>query len=369
MVQERINVTQPPLPELDELDPYLQAIWSSKQLTNSGQFHNQLEDYLAKFLDVPFVSLFNNGTLALATAIQALDLRGEIITTPYTFAATPNSIWWNKLTPVFVDIEPNYCNIDFSKIEDSINEHTSAIMPVHVYGNPCSVNKIKKVAEKYDLRVIYDAAHAFGVKYKGNSLLNFGDLSVLSFHATKVFSTIEGGAIVSHDKGMKNRIDNLRNFGLESEENLVGPGLNSKLNEIQSVFGLVQLKHVDSYISKRQEIGNLYDKHLSQVPGIKVQSLPKDTVVNRSYYPIFIDRVKFGKTRDELYFNLQKNNVFCRRYFYPLVTDFSPYKDLKSSNKETLPVAYEMVERILCLPIYPDLAMSDVHKIISIIKD
>ena len=369
MNNEIINVTKPPVPSIEELLPYLEDILSSRQLTNGGKYHNLLEDELATFLEVPFVSLFNNGTLALTTAIQSLELDGEAITTPYTFAATTNSIWWNKLTPVFVDIESIFCNMDYSKIEDSITEKTSVILPVHVYGNPCSVNKIEEIAEKHNLKVIYDAAHAFGVKYKGKSLLNFGDLSVLSFHATKVFSTIEGGAIISHDKDQKNRIDQLRNFGLSGEENLVGPGLNSKLNELQSAFGLIQLNHVSSYIKKRQEIGNLYDKHLSQITGINVQAIPQDTIINRSYYPIFIDETKYGKNRDELYSYLKNNNIYCRRYFYPLVTDFSPYNNLFSSEKEKLPIAHDMVRKILCLPIYPDLQMSDVWKIIDLIKN
>jgi len=368
MNNEIINVTQPPVPSVDELTPYLEDIFQSKQLTNGGKYHNLLEKKLANFLEVPYVSLFNNGTLALVTAIQSLGLEGEAITTPYTFAATTNSIWWNNLKPVFVDIEPLFYNIDSSKIEEKITSNTSAIIPVHVYGNPCNVDEIQSIANKYNLKVIYDAAHAFGVTYNGKSLLNHGDFSVLSFHATKVFSTIEGGAVISKSLEMKERLDNLRNFGLKDETSSIGPGLNSKLNEIQAAFGLVQLNHVLSHIDKRKKVAEFYSNNLSDISGIETQIVPLNTSLTYTYFPISVDEHKFGLSRDKLYEKLGENNINCRRYFYPLVSDFEPFSQLESSQISNLPVSKSIVEKVLCLPIYPSIKKEDLSRIIEIIK-
>ena len=361
---KKIFVTEPFLPDLDEYIPYLKEIWENKQLTNNGPLHNKLEDKLAKFLGVKYISLFNNATNALLIALKVLNLKGEIITTPFSFVATSHVIEWNKLKPVFVDIEPNYCNIDYRKIEDAITSKTSAIMPVHVYGNPCDDKNISKIAQKYNLKTIYDAAHAFDVKYKNNSILNYGDLSVLSFHATKVFNTFEGGAIVSQSKDMKIKIDQHKNFGFTGETSINGIGINGKMNELQAAMGLVQLNHIKSNINKRREIFNLYFEGISKLNGIKFLDSYPDLEYNYAYMPIFIDEQKFGKSRDQVYNELKKINIYCRRYFYPLISSFNEYKNIKSFPKH-LPCSHKISKQVLCLPIYSNLEQKYIDSIIK----
>jgi len=363
-----IYVTQPSLPDLEEFIPYLREIWDNKILTNNGPLHQQLEIELADFLGVPYISLFVNGTLALVTALQVLRVTGEVITTPYSFVATTHSLWWNNIKPVFVDIEPKYGNLDPDKIERAITPRTTAIMPVHVYGNPCHVEKIQKIADIYGLRLIYDAAHAFGVKYKGDSILNYGDLSILSFHATKVFNTFEGGAIISHDSATKRRIDYLKNFGFAGETTIMAPGINSKMNEIQAAMGLLQLKSFRDYVEKRKKVACNYRSRLKNIIGIYMLPEPEQTESNYAYFPIFVNEQEYGMSRDELYEKLKQNNIFCRRYFYPLISEFPMYKDLESSGNEKLSVAHKMTEKVICLPIYPELEKKHINKICQIIN-
>lgn len=363
-----ITVTQPCLPPLDEFLPYLQQIWENKWLTNNGPLHQQLEQELAEYLGVKYISLFSNGTLALISALQALNIHGEVITTPFSFVATTHSLWWNKITPVFVDIEPEYLNLDPAKIEAAITPRTTAIMPVHVYGNPCQMNEIQRIADKHGLKVIYDAAHAFGVRDKENSILNYGDLSVLSFHATKVFSTIEGGAIICHTEEMKHHIDNLKNFGFRGELIVEEPGINAKLNEVQAAYGLLQLKYIDGFIKKRKEITELYRELLKNILGIRMLNDMPDVKHCYSYFPIIIDEELYGKSRDELYEKLKENNIFTRRYFYPLISDFEPYRDLSSAQPENLVIAQKTAKQVLCLPIYVELTFLDVENITKIIS-
>ena len=363
-----ITVTQPCLPPLEEFIPYLEGIWESKWLTNNGPLHEQLEQELADYLGVKYLSLFSNGTLALISALQALKIQGEVITTPFSFVATTHSLWWNKITPVFVDIEPDYLNIDTAKIEAAITPRTTAIMPVHVYGNPCQVEEIQRIADKHGLKVIYDAAHAFGVKMNGNSLLNFGDLSVLSFHATKVYSTIEGGAVICHSAEMKHHLDNLKNFGFQDETIVEEPGINAKLNEVQAAYGLLQLKYVDSFMARRKVITELYRSLLKDVRGIRYLSDMEHVTHGYSYFPILVDAEQYGISRDALYNKLKENNIFSRRYFYPLISTFEPYNMLPSSNAENLPIATEVAEQVICLPIYPGLTDEDVMRVIATIE-
>lgn len=367
MNNKPIYVTKPSLPSLDEFNEYLKQIWESGILTNNGQFHKKLEEELCKYLGVKYISLFSNGTLALITALQALRITGEVITTPFSFVATTHSLWWNKITPVFVDIEADYLNLDPAKIEAAITERTTAIMPVHVYGNPCKVDEIQKIADKHGLKIIYDAAHAFGVKKSGESILNYGDLSVLSFHATKVFSTVEGGAIISHNEQMKHHIDNLKNFGFRGETIVEEPGINAKLNEIQSVYGLLQLKSIDYYISQRKIISEQYRKLLKGVPGVRFLNDMEDVLHSYSYFPIFIDETIYGISRDELYKKLKENEVFARRYFYPLISNLESYRDLFSATKENLVVANKISDQVLCLPLYVELEEEFVEKICHVI--
>ena len=364
-MEKPIYVTQPSLPELEEFIPYLKQIWDNKILTNNGPLHQQLENELASFLNIPYISLFANGTLALVTALQALNITGEVITTPYSFVATTHSLWWNNIKPVFVDIEPEFGNLDPDKIEAAITTKTTAIMPVHVYGNPCHVERIKEIADIYALKLIYDAAHAFGVKYKGGSILNYGDLSILSFHATKVFNTFEGGAIISHDSATKQRIDYLKNFGFAGETTIMAPGINSKMNEVQAAMGLLQLKSFNDSIEKRRVVANRYRELLKDVKGISMLPEPPETISNYAYFPIFVDEKEFGMSRDALYEKLKQNNIFGRRYFYPLISEFSMYRGLESSAPEHLPVAHKMANEVISLPIYPEL---DKIKIIEIAK-
>ena len=362
---DKIYVTKPYLPPLDEYKKYLEKIWKSQFITNSGPYHGQLESELCDYLGVKHISLFCNGTIALLVAIKALELKGEVITTPYSFVATAQSIKWNGLDPVFVDIEPKYCNLDPYKIEEAITEKTSAILPVHVYGHPCNTKMITKIANKYKLSVIYDSAHAFAVKKNKKSILNEGDLSVLSFHATKVFNTFEGGAIVSHTAEMKKKIDDLKNFGFQDQITVEGIGINGKMNEVQAAMGLLQLKYIDKNISKRKKISQIYRKKLSKIAGIKLIDELQKIDYNYSYFPIYIDSKIFGLSRDELYDTLKENKIFSRRYFYPLITDFPGYNDSKSFDLNN---AKLVANQVLCLPIYPDLEHKDVERVIGILK-
>jgi len=363
-----VYVTQPALPPLEEFQPYLEKIWESKWLTNNGPFHQELEKKLADYLGVEHLALFANGTLALVTALQALRITGEVITTPFSFVATAHSLLWNGIKPVFVDIHPETFNLDPEKIEAAITSHTTAIMPVHVYGRPCDVEKIQRIADIYGLKVIYDAAHAFGVNYKGNSILKHGDLSTMSFHATKVFNTFEGGAIVCPDNKTKERIDDLKNFGFHDEVTVVAPGINAKMNEIQAAFGLLQLKHIDEAINRRKEIDSIYREELSRIKGISLPPLPPDTKYNYAYFPILIEK-EYPLTRDGLNDKLRQHGIFPRRYFYPLISDFPMYRGLPSASKTNLPVANKIADKVLCLPIYPTLKSDEQQKVIKIIKE
>lgn len=363
-----IYVTQPSLPPLDEFIPFLEKIWENKILTNGGPMHQLLEQKLAEYLDVPEVVLFNNGMSALLVALKALNITGEVITTPYSFVATTHSIIWNNATPVFVDIDPITLNMDLTKIEKAITEKTQAIMPVHCYGNPCDVEAISQIADKYDLKVIYDAAHAFGVKDKGGSILRHGDLSILSFHATKVFNTFEGGAIICHSKDMKKRINQLKNFGIVNELTVGDVGINGKMSEINAAFGLLQLDYIDEVLEKRSEIDKVYREGLISVKGINVVGLSEQIFHNYSYFPILLTK-EYPLTRDELYQKLKDNNIFGRRYFYPLISDFKIYKDLPSATGNNLPIAQQIAQQILCLPIYPSLSLENVKKVIRLIKE
>lgn len=368
MKEEQITVTSPLLPSLEELNVYLQDIWQRKWVTNNGYYHKELEKTLCEYLDVPYISLFTNGTLPLITALQALRITGEVITTPYSFVATTHSLWWNGITPVFVDIEPDTCNIDPDKIEAAITSRTTAIMPVHVYGNPCHVKRIQEIADKYGLKVIYDAAHAFGVKVDGESILNAGDMSVLSFHATKVYNTIEGGALVVRDEQSKRNIDYLKDFGFAGETEVVAPGINGKMDEIRSVYGLLNLKQVDAAIEARHRVAVCYREALRNVEGITFMNDTLNVQHNYSYFPIFVDAEKYGMTRDELYFKMKAHNVLGRRYFYPLISSFCTYRELKSARKENLPVATKVAEQIICLPIHHALDKEDWGRVLRIIE-
>ena len=368
MSKSPIYVTQPALPPLDEFIPYLEKIWDSKILTNNGPMHQQLEKELAEYLGVKYVALFNNGTNALLTALQALDLSGEVITTPYSFIATANSIVWNGLTPVFVDIDPETLNLDSAKIEAAITDKTTAIMPVHCYGNSCDVDAIKAIADKHGLKVLYDAAHAFAVKDANGSILNHGDLSVLSFHATKVFNTLEGGAIICHDEQMKARIDKLKNFGIVDEETISDAGINGKMSEVNAAFGLLQLKHVDEALQKRQVVDLYYRKKLSDIKGITVVEKVDGLKSNYSYFPILVED-QYSLSRDELYQKLKSENIFARRYFYPLISDAAPFKNLPSAKGSSLKVAKNISDKVLCLPLFPNLDDRSIQRIVDCIKE
>jgi len=368
MNKKHIYVTQPALPPLEEFKDLLEQIWDNKILTNNGPFHIQFEEALAEYLGVKYISLFSNGTLALITALQALRITGEVITTPFSFVATTHALWWNNIKPVFADIEDQYFNLDPDKVEAAITPQTTAILPVHVYGNPCNVERYQQIADTYGLKLIYDAAHAFGVKINDEAVLNFGDMSILSFHATKVFNTIEGGAIICHSEKMKRRIDFLKNFGFANETTVIAPGINAKMNELQAAYGLLQLKYANDYIAKRTIIVNIYRKNLKDIQGISFLEDILGVKHNYAYFPILVDAQKFGKTRDEIYEIFKENNIFARRYFYPLISQFPTYKGLKSSKPENLPVAEKIAKQIICLPIYPSLEKEIILKIANIIK-
>lgn len=361
----QIFVTKPSLPPLEEFIPYLEKIWENKILTNNGEFHQLLEVELARFLGVKFVSLFTNGTLALVSALQALRIKGEVITTPFTFVATTHALHWNNIKPVFCDIKESDGNLDETKIERLITSETTAILPVHVYGHPCNVDEIQRIADVYGLKVVYDAAHAFNVKLNNTSVLNFGDLSILSFHATKIFNTFEGGAIICHDEKMKLRIDHLKNFGFVNETTVITHGINAKMNEFQSAMGLLQLKFINEYINKSRVIYEFYMKEISNINGVDVFTHLDGITYNYSYCPVLINE-DYPLTRDELYEKFRTHNIYVRRYFYPLVTEFSPYRDLINNFK--LPVANKLAKQILCLPIYPFLDFSIQQNVIQIIQ-
>ncbi len=362
---KQITVTSPLLPSLEEFNEMLKQIWASKWITNNGQFHKQLEKELAEYLKVPYISLFTNGTLPLITALQALRITGEVITTPYSFVATTHSLWWNGIKPVFVDVDPSNCGLDPTKIEAAITPKTTAIMPVHCYGKPCDTKAIQEIADKYGLKVIYDAAHAFGVEVDGESILNAGDMSTLSFHATKVYNTIEGGALVCHDEKTKQRIDYLKNFGFANETTVVAPGINSKMDEMRAAYGILNLRQVDAAIAARQKVATRYREALRDVDGVTFFDDMPGVRHNYSYFPIFIDAEKFGKTRDELYFEMKEANVLGRRYFYPLISEFSTYRSLSSATRENLPNAYKIADTVLCLPMHHELSDVDINRILK----
>ena len=396
MDNKQITVTSPLLPNLDEFHALLKEIWDSKWITNNGSFHKQLEAALAEYLKVPYVSLFTNGTLPLLTALQALRITGEVITTPYSFVATTHSIWWNGCKPVFVDVDPKTGNMDPDKIEAAITPRTTAIMPVHCYGKPCDVRRIKEIADKYGLKVIYDAAHAFALEIPKNetdykvafdeannvlnpsqaakkveveteSILNWGDMSTLSFHATKVYNTIEGGAMIMHDAETKKRIDYLKNFGFAGETTVVGPGINSKVDEMRAAYGLLNLKQVDAAIAARKKTADVYREALRGVDGLTFYEDMPGVKHNYSYFPMFIDAEKYGMTRDELYFKMKETNVLGRRYFYPLISEFSTYRGLESALKENLPNAHKMADTVICLPMHHELSEGDMERILKLI--
>ena len=391
MADNPITVTSPLLPDLNEFHSLLQEIWDSKWITNNGSFHHRLEDALADYLDVPYVSLFTNGTLPLITALQALHISGEVITTPYSFVATTHALWWNGIKPVFVDIDPATGNIDPNRIESAITSRTTAIMPVHVYGKPCDVDAIQQIADKYGLKVIYDAAHAFGVRVKPlplsntegstptspsqvepreakeTSLLAFGDLSTLSFHATKVFNTIEGGAMIMHDAATKQRIDYLKNFGFANETTVVAPGINSKMDEIRAAYGLLNLQQVDQAIEARHQVAICYRQALRNIPGITFFDDMPGVRHNYSYFPIFVDQKAYGMSRDALYFKMRDAQVLGRRYFYPLISEFATYRGLESARPENLPNAHQMANSVICLPMHHALSNDDIQRVINCI--
>lgn len=368
MDNSMITVTSPLLPDLEEFHGLLKEIWNSKWITNNGSFHQQLEKELAEYLKVPYVSLFTNGTLPLITALQALRITGEVITTPYSFVATTHALWWNGIKPVFVDIDMRTGNLDPDKIEAAITPKTTAIMPVHVYGKPCDTKRIQDIADRYGLKVIYDAAHAFGVEVNGESVLNAGDMSTLSFHATKVYNTIEGGAMVMRDEKTKQRIDYLKNFGFAGETTVVGPGINSKMDEIRAAYGILNLRQVDACIAARQRVANYYREALKDVEGISFFMDMPGVKHNYSYFPIFVDEKKYGVSRDDLYSRMKAANVLGRRYFYPLISDFSTYRGLESSDPSNLPNAHHMANTVLCLPMHHALSNSDLERVVDLIK-
>jgi dTDP-4-amino-4,6-dideoxygalactose transaminase len=366
---KKIYVTQPYLPPVDEFLPYLENIWENKILTNGGPYHESLEKALCEYLGVQHISLFTNGTIALVTALQALGITGEVITTPYSFVATAHSLLWNGIQPVFVDIDPKTLNIDPKHIENHISANTTAIMPVHCYGQPCDVDKIQEIANRNNLKVIYDAAHAFDVsQLNGNNILNYGNLSVLSFHATKVFNTFEGGAIISPDAETKQHIDRLKNFGFADEVTVIAAGINGKMSEINAAFGLLQLKHMQSIISRRKEITEIYSTALKNIVGIRILLDYENWIGNYSYFPILVNE-DFPINRDDLYKKFTEKHIYVRRYFYPLISEFPMYKTMPSAHRDNLPIAFDAASKVLCLPIYPALSNKDLDLILKIIRE
>lgn len=383
MNQNKITVTSPLLPDLDEFNELIKEIWKCKWITNNGSFHRQLEKELAEYLKVPYISLFTNGTLPLLTAMQALRITGEVITTPYSFVATTHSIWWNGCRPVFVDIEEKTCGINPEKIEAAITPKTTAIMPVHCYGKPVNIDAIQAIADKYGLKVIYDAAHAFGVEVNGKSVLTAGDMSTLSFHATKVYNTLEGGALIVKDEATKKRIDYMKNFGFAGETEVVAPGINGKMDELRCAYGLLNLQQIDAAIAARKEVARQYVEALKDIPGIRIPSYIQESFdnslfprgerqmvkLNYSYFPIFVNAEEYGMSRDQLYFKMREANVFGRRYFYPLISTFSPYCGLPSAAPENLPVATKMANEVICLPVHHELYKSDINLVTDIVRE
>ena len=363
-----ITVTSPLLPDLDEFNELLKDIWDRRWITNNGSYHQMLEKALAEYLKVPYISLFTNGTLPLLTALQALRITGEVITTPYSFVATTHSIWWNGCKPVFVDIEEDTCGIDPDKIEAAITPKTTAIMPVHCYGKPVKMDAIQAIADKYGLKVIYDAAHAFGVEVDGKSVLEAGDMSTLSFHATKVYNTLEGGALIVKDASTKKRIDFLKNFGFANETEVVAPGINSKMDEVRAAYGLINLKQVDAAIEARHQVAIRYREALRDIPGIRFFDDMPGVRHNYSYFPIFVNEKEYGKSRDQLYFEMRDRGILGRRYFYPLISTFSTYRGLPSASPENLPVATRIANEVICLPMHHALSEEDLEKVIELIK-
>ncbi len=368
MSQRPIFVTKPYLPPLEEFLPYLEQIWESRQLTNGGPFHQQLEQALEEYLRIPNISLFCNGTVALITAQQALRITGEVITTPFTFVATAHALHWNNIKPVFVDIDPHSFTLNPDCIEAAITPQTTAILAVHVYGNPCDVDAIQEIANRYGLKVIYDAAHSFGSECHCGKLLQRGNLSILSFHATKVFHTFEGGAVVCPDPQTKQRIDYLKNFGFAGETKIVAPGINGKMNELQAAMGLLQLQHMEQILAQREAIDTTYRQHLTNIQGITLPHLPMMQQRNYSYFPILIEK-EYPLNRDALYEHFKNKEIFTRRYFYPLASNFVTYRGLESAKINNLPIANQIAEKVLCLPIYPDLSLDEVEQIIGILKN
>ena len=364
MNHNQITVTSPLLPDLEEFYGLLKKIWDNKWITNNGQFHQQLEKALCEYLGVEYLSLFTNGTLPLLTALQALRISGEVITTPYSFVATTHAIWWNGCKPVFVDIDPSNCGIDPDRIEAAITPRTTAIMPVHCYGMPCDTERIQTIADKYGLKVIYDAAHAFGVEMNAKSVLNQGDLATLSFHATKVYNTLEGGALVMHDAETKKRIDYLKNFGFAGETEVVAPGINSKMDEVRAAYGLLNLKQVDGAIKKRHQVAIRYREALRDVKGIRFFDDMPGVRHNYSYFPIFVNAEEYGMT---LYFKMREQGVYGRRYFYPLISTFSTYRGLLSATPENLPVATRIANEVVCLPMHHGLTIEETDRVLSCI--
>lgn len=366
--RDNIYVTRPYLPPLEEFIPMLERIWKSRHLTNAGPYHAEFEDALAKYLGVEHISLFTNGTLALVTALQALRITGEVITTPFSFVATAHSLLWNNIQPVFADIDPSTCNLDPSRVEAAITPKTTAILAVHCYGRPCDVEALQRIADTYNLKLIYDAAHAFGVKYKGRSILRYGDLSILSFHATKVYTTFEGGAIVSPDAKTKQRIDFLKNFGFADEVTVMATGINGKMNEFQAALGLLQLKHLEHALAARKEVDHRYRSALSRVPGITCPGAAESVEPNFAYFPIFVE-AEYRAGRDDLYEKLRGQGIYARRYFYPLISDMPMYRALASASRENLRKAREVAQKVLCLPIFSDLSNEAQARVIAGISE
>lgn len=360
-----ITVTSPLIPPLEEFIPYLEDIWKRKWLTNNGYYHQELEKALCEYLKVPYISLFTNGTLPLICALQAMRITGEVITTPYSFVATTHALWWNGIKPVFVDIDPATGNLDPEKIEAAITPRTTAILPVHVYGQPCAIDRIQQIADTYGLQILYDAAHAFGVEENGRSVICAGTMATLSFHATKVYNTIEGGALICHDAQTKQRIDYAKNFGFANETTVVAPGINGKIDEVRSAYGLLSLKHVDRAIAARRRVAMQYREALKDIPGIRYFDDKPGIRHNYAYFPVFIDEQTYGLSRDALYEKMKKAGIYGRRYFYPLISTFSTYRGLETAGKDHLPEAYKMAGQVICLPMHHDLSVEDVNRVID----
>lgn len=369
MEDPAITVTSPLLPSLDDLNQELQKIWESRYITNNGTYHKKFERAVADYLGAPYVSLFANGTLALFTALRALKISGDVITTPYTFVATTHALNWNGINPVFADVDPVTGNLDPYRIEEAITPRTTAILPVHVYGTPCDTRRIREIADRHGLRVLYDGAHGFGVRTGEGSLLNEGDMSIVSFHATKVFNTVEGGAVIMHDREMKQQIDYMKNFGFANETTIVTPGINCKLDEIRSAYGLVNLRQVDWAIDARKSIALRYREELKEVEGISFLSDVPGVRHNYAYFPIFIDAAAYGMERDELYSMFRSRNILCRRYFFPLVSEVDPYTHLDSARPDNIPNAVRLSKSVICLPIHPYLSDDDLGRVIEVIKN